>query len=434
MRDIFKGSTSHSEYVVLVDSTTGLPKTGIADTSVTGSYTRARAARAAISMSALGAADSAYSSGGWFEVDSANTPGLYRIDVPDAAFATGVDQVYVTIKATGCKTETKEFRLTDWNGQVASIPNAVAGAAGGVFIAGTNAATSASITGNITGNLSGSVGSVSGAVGSVTGAVGSVASGGITAASFAAGALDAVWSVATRLLTAGTNIVLAKGTGVTGLNDLDAAGVRTAVGLATANLDTQIAAVQADMDDIQTRLPAALVSGRMDASAGAIAANAITAASMAADASAEIADAVWDEALSGHAISGSTGAGLSAASAAGDPWGTALPGAYGAGTAGKIVGDNLNATISSRAATGAAMTLTAGERTSVADALLNRDMSAVTVTNSRSPINSLRFLRNKWTALFGTLTVYAEDDTTVAFSATLATSSSADPVIGSDPS
>lgn len=49
-----------------------------------------------------------------------------------------------------------------------------------------------------------------------------------------------VWAVATRVLTAGTNIVLAKGTGVTGFNDLDAAGVRSAVGLASANLDTQI--------------------------------------------------------------------------------------------------------------------------------------------------------------------------------------------------
>jgi hypothetical protein len=40
---------------------------------------------------------------------------------------------------------------------------------------------------------------------------------------------------------------------------------------------------------------------------------------------------------------------LDAAGSAGDPWSTALPGAYGAGTAGKIVGDNINATISSRA-------------------------------------------------------------------------------------
>lgn len=54
------------------------------------------------------------------------------------------------------------------------LPSATAGTAGGVFIAGSNAATTVNVTGNITGNLSGSVGSVTGAVGSVTGAVGSV--------------------------------------------------------------------------------------------------------------------------------------------------------------------------------------------------------------------------------------------------------------------
>ncbi len=40
---------------------------------------------------------------------------------------------------------------------------------------------------------------------------------------------------------------------------------------------------------------------------------------------------------------------INAAASAGDPWVTPLPGAYGAGTAGKIIGDNVNATISSRA-------------------------------------------------------------------------------------
>jgi hypothetical protein len=78
--------------------------------------------------------------------------------------------------------------------------------------------------------------------------VGAVAAGVIAAASFAANALDAVWSTATRVLTAGTNIVLAKGTGVTGFNDLDAAGVRSAAGLASANLDTQLGAIAGYID------------------------------------------------------------------------------------------------------------------------------------------------------------------------------------------
>ncbi len=54
-----------------------------------------------------------------------------------------------------------------------------------------------------------------------------------------------------------------------------------------------------------------------------------------------IADAVWDEVLSGHLTAGTTGNALNGAGSAGDPWGTALPGAYGAGSAGKLIGDLL---------------------------------------------------------------------------------------------
>ncbi len=81
-------------------------------------------------------------------------------------------------------------------------------------------------------------------------------------------------------------------TDITGLNNLSQANVRSAVGLATANLDTQFAVLQADTDDIQTRLPAALVSGRMDASVGAMAANTLTASALATDAAQEIRNAI----------------------------------------------------------------------------------------------------------------------------------------------
>lgn len=57
---------------------------------------------------------------------------------------------------------------------------------------------------------------------------------------------------------------------------------------------------------------------------------------------AAIADAVWLETLADHSgTAGSTAEALNAAGAAGDPWTTALPGAYGAGSAGNIIG-NLN--------------------------------------------------------------------------------------------
>jgi hypothetical protein len=52
--------------------------------------------------------------------------------------------------------------------------------------------------------------------------------------------------------------------------------------------------IEADTQDIQSRIPAALVGGRVDASVGAMAANVMTAAALAADAGTEIANALLD--------------------------------------------------------------------------------------------------------------------------------------------
>ncbi len=111
------------------------------------------------------------------------------------------------------------------------LPSVTAGDAGGLFIAGANAATSittaltANIIGNVTGNLSGSVGSVTGAVGSVTGAVGSV-------------------------------------TGLTASNlDVAVSTLATAANLATAAgyIDTEVAAIKAKTDNLPAS-PAAVGS------------------------------------------------------------------------------------------------------------------------------------------------------------------------------
>lgn len=102
----------------------------------------------------------------------------------------------------------------------------------------------------------------------------------------------------------------------TGTGELDtASGVvlakdHTGAALATATaLDAVDNFVDTEVADIQSRLPAALVGGRMDASVGAVAAAAITAAAiatdaidadaLAADALTEIADAVHDEVVEG---------------------------------------------------------------------------------------------------------------------------------------
>lgn len=307
---------------------------------------------------------------------------------------------------------TTEVNLSATNIDVDQVVASVSGAVGSV----TGAV--GSVTGNVGGNVVGSVASVSGAVGSVTGnvggnvtgSVGSVATGGISASSFAANAIDA--------------------------------------------------------------------------------------SALAASAVGEIADGVWDEAISGHLGAGSTGAALNAAGSAGDPWTTPLPGAYGSGTAGFIIGTNIDALISSRLAsasytapldaTGTATAVwnaatatygsagsygllietnvdaqistrstldAAGVRSAVglasanldtqldaiptatenADALLNRDMSAVSDTNSRSPLNALRFIRNRWVDSGGTLTVYKENDSTTAWTAASTGTPGADPITGIDP-
>jgi hypothetical protein len=82
-----------------------------------------------------------------------------------------------------------------------------------------------------------------------------IASAALTAAKFASGAFDAVWSVATRVLTAGTNIVLAKGTGITGFNDLSAAQVNAEADQALTDYD---APTKAELDSAQSAIITAL--------------------------------------------------------------------------------------------------------------------------------------------------------------------------------
>lgn len=79
--------------------------------------------------------------------------------------------------------------------------------------------------------------------------------------------------------------------------------------------------------------------------------------------------------------------------------------------------------------------LTSGEHTNIADAILKRDWTSVTGEAGRSVLNALRHLRNRWGTSGGTLTVYKEDDSTSAWTATLTTTaaSGADVITDSDP-
>lgn len=85
-------------------------------------------------------------------------------------------------------------------------------------------------------------------------------------------------------------------------------------GLATsvevADVQSTADAIETDTQDIQSRLPAALVDGRIDASVGEMQDDTVTAGSITAGAAGEIADAVCDEALSGHTTAGTVGKAL----------------------------------------------------------------------------------------------------------------------------
>ncbi len=222
-----------------------------------------------------------------------------------------------------------------------------------------------------------------------------------------------------------------------------------------------------------------------------------TIGNLAAGAKTDVENAVWNTVLASHLTAGSTGAALNTSSSAGDPWTTALPASYAPGQAGYIIGNfltvapptagaiataiwedliaggdfgttgsigkllstftftagNVNANTQATAAaltfdltgdiTGnlsgsvgsvtAGITIDSGDLDNIADAVLKRDMSAVTGEATRSPLNAFRALRNKFAFPLGTYTVYKEDDATEAWTATPTTDPAAIPVTGITP-
>jgi hypothetical protein len=76
--------------------------------------------------------------------------------------------------------------------------------------------------------------------------------------------------------------------------------------------------------------------------------------------------------------------------------------------------------------------LSSTERNAISDALLARNIAGGSSTG-RLVKDALRALRNKSAIVGTTLTVYAEDDTTAAWTAAVSSSATADPVTGIDP-
>jgi hypothetical protein len=446
---VANGATDVTTYWVLRDSTLHAPKTDVTVTDIDLYYVEQGAAISAkADATALAAADSAHADNKAFHVGQ----GLYRIDWPDAAFDGGVGKhVILIVVCSGVDTTFLEVELS---------PAVNTIAVGGTTQTARDLGASVLLSsGTGTGQISLSSGAVT------AGTVSDKTGYGLTSAYDAAKTAASQTSVDTLAGYVDTEVAAIKAK----TDNLPAspAAVGSAMTL-TAAYDAAKTAAQAG--DAMT-----LAAGSV--TAAAIATGAIDADALAADAVAEIADGVWDEALAGHAAAGSAGAGLTAASSAGDPWATALPGAYSAGTAGKIVGDRLDAAVSTRAVAGDAMTLAAGAVSAaaiatgaidadaiaadavtelqaglatsadiaalndvtgdeVADALLARDLGSGTAAgtlNERTVRSALRVLRNKWAVSAGVLTVTKEDDVEAAWTAAVTSATGAAPVTTVDP-
>jgi len=169
---IAPGSTSQS--VELFLGATGLTAS---TTGLSARYNRTRTASVSIPLVARTIAQ-AWTSGGFAEVDATNMPGVYRLDLPDAAVAAGADDVTVVVRgAAGTNGAVMTIKLSSGGLTAAQTTSAVWDATASAYnTAGSMGEAGQKLTGYSLAssqafNNSGSIGSVTGAVGSVTGAV-----------------------------------------------------------------------------------------------------------------------------------------------------------------------------------------------------------------------------------------------------------------------
>jgi len=138
MRPIKKGTTDVSIVIRIIDSSDGTPETGVEhDTSgIDLWYRREGATKTSITEAVLGSLDASHSDGGIEHIGD----GYYRLDLPDAAVASGVNGVMVGGAVTGMIVIGCYIPLVDYDPYdsvrmgMTALPNAAADAAGGLPI------------------------------------------------------------------------------------------------------------------------------------------------------------------------------------------------------------------------------------------------------------------------------------------------------------
>jgi hypothetical protein len=253
------------------------------------------------------------------ELDSTNVKGLYKLALTTGHTDTlGELQIHVTATGADPTDITHQVIAADLGDSVrlglTALPNAAAGASGGLPLAADASGRVDVLKINGTSQTARDIGA-------------SVLVGDKTGFSLSAGGVQAIWDALSAALTTANSI------GKRIVDNLDAAITSR---LSSGGYTAPPAAATISAAVVDQALSGHTTAGTVG--------KALSDAGAAADPAA-IAAAVWDEPIADHLDAGSTGESLNAAGSAGDPWTTALPGAYGSGSAGKIVGDNLNAKV-----------------------------------------------------------------------------------------
>lgn len=100
MSEVFQGGgAGKTVYFKLRDVTTGLGKSGLTATDPKVVYIRTASTPSTVSLVSI-ATGAAWTSAGFVEISANSCPGLYRLDLPNASIASGVDKVVFSLTTT----------------------------------------------------------------------------------------------------------------------------------------------------------------------------------------------------------------------------------------------------------------------------------------------------------------------------------------------
>lgn len=409
-KEVKQGQTDYTVLVFIPDpaSTDGSGKTGLAHTDMTVSGTRVETDNDVVvtdytaSLNALSALTDAHNDWGWKEVSSTLAPGLYRLDIADAIFATGAWSavVYVEITSSAAAASPIEFTLvpeSPYTGVNVSMFNGTAATASAgrpevnmTHIAGASVSTSTAQLGVNVVNFGGSAGTFASgrpetnmthiagsAVSTSTAQLGvNVVNFGGAAGTFASGRPEVNTSHVAGTAWASVDLTATMKTSVTTAATAATPVAASVTGNVGGNVTGSVGSVVGAVGSVTGN-----VGGNVTGSVGSIASGGITSASFAADSI--TASAIATDAIGSAEI----------ASAA----------------ANKIADITIR------------RSLTTAEASSDGDSYTGRSLAG-----------AISKLVNKVAVSGSTLTVYKSDDSTSSFTQTVTTDGTASPITAVD--